>query len=103
MIKPIAAIFVIAGFVAAAISADFSAARADELNDLRTNKSAIQSRIDQLARPAEPRAGDRSGASPPAIAPNGVGSFPRSFLIPGTNTSMRVGGVVDETMGYHAH
>ena len=29
------------------------------------------------------------------------GSFPRSFLIPGTDTSIRVGGFIDETLDYY--
>src|SRR6266852_5671741 len=57
-------------------------AKADELADLRANQELLQQRLDQLAQ-APPGA-------PPATA--GVGSFPRSFLIPGTDTSMRVGG-----------
>jgi hypothetical protein len=99
MIKPLATIFVTTGFVAAAISANLSAAGADELNELRASKSTIQSRVDQLARPADPQ----TNAPPAASAPNGGGSFPRSFLVPGSDTSVRVGGDVDETMGYHAH
>jgi hypothetical protein len=30
------------------------------------------------------------------------GSFPRSYAIPGTDTSIRVGGTVSETLGYQA-
>ncbi|MGA8760057.1 MAG: hypothetical protein WB611_27820 [Stellaceae bacterium] len=89
---------VLAGFAATAIFANFFPARADELNDLRSNQSSIQSRIDQLARPADPQTN-----APAAPVPNVGGSFPRSFVIPGTDTSVRVGGDVDETMGYHAH
>src|SRR5262249_29728809 len=57
---------------------------ADELTDLRANQELLQQRIDQLAQvPAAP-------AAPAAAAM--AGSFPRSFLIPGTDTSLRVGG-----------
>src|SRR5271165_2231112 len=80
---------VLTGFAAAAIFANLSPARADELNDLRANQSSIQSRIDQLARPADPQ----TNPPPAATVPNG-GSFPRSFLVPGTDTSVRVGGAV---------
>src|SRR5712691_11419611 len=60
------------------------AAKADELADLRANQELLQQRLDQLAQVPP-------GAVAPA-GPIGVGSFPRSFLIPGTDTSMRVGG-----------
>src|SRR5713101_6487601 len=64
-----------------ALLAGVPAASADELADLRANQELLQQRLDQLAE------------APPAGPPTtGVGSFPRSFLIPGTDTSMRVGG-----------
>src|SRR5216684_2542770 len=59
-----------------------SSAKADELADLRANQELLQQRLDQLAQ-----------AGPAMPGPTtGVGSFPRSFLIPGTDTSMRIGG-----------
>src|SRR5713101_9455482 len=58
-----------------------SSAKADELADLRANQELLQQRLDQLAQ-----------APPGGPTTTGVGSFPRSFLIPGTDTSMRVGG-----------
>ena len=78
---------------------------ADELADLRAmqtnlrdNQELLQQRIDQLAqtspklmRPGEP--------GPAGVAMIG-GSFPRSFLIPGTDTSIRVGGFTDLTIDY---
>jgi hypothetical protein len=71
------------------------AASADELSDLRANQQLLQQRLDQLAQ------------MPPGAAPGGpgavtlAGSFPRSFLIPGTDTSLRVGGIgVGRTMWY---
>ena len=57
-------------------------AYADELADLRANQELLQQRLDQLAQAAP--------AGPGAAL--GVGSFPRSFLIPGTDTSLRIGG-----------
>jgi hypothetical protein len=48
-----------------------------------------------------PSSADRAGSAPsPVVAPSnptappsdGAGSFPRSFLIPGTDTSIRIGG-----------
>jgi Porin subfamily len=80
-------------------------ANADELADLRANQELLQRRIDQLAQaaaPAPPPPGAPGGgaAQPLATAPApGAamlgGSFPRSFLIPGTDTSIRIGGFVD--------
>ena len=65
-------------------------ARADELADLRANQELLQRRLDQLSQAAQ--------GGPPGPAPSGPGSpvvggsFPRSFLIPGTDTSIRIGG-----------
>src|SRR5580700_1358808 len=74
-----------------------ASARADELSDLRVNQQALQDRLDQLAQ--------QPGQSPfPANAPPGTpvvnGSFPRSFLIPGTDTSLRIGGFVQGQVVY---
>src|SRR5215467_3971153 len=79
------------------------AAHADELADLRANQELLQRRIDQLAQiPATggvPGAGTSAGTGAQAApgAPSLGGSFPRSFLIPGTETSIRLGGFVDLT------
>ena len=85
-------------------------ARADELADLRANQQLLQQRIDQLAQaqaqyhPPPPLSGGAGGGQaltlgnqPAPTAPSLGGSFPRSFLIPGTDTSIRVGGFVDIT------
>src|ERR1700694_3856676 len=60
-------------------------ARADELADLRANQELLQRRVDQLAQ-----AGPSSGPGPggPVLS----GSFPRSFVIPGSDVSLRIGG-----------
>jgi hypothetical protein len=53
----------------------------------------LQSRIDQLAQQVSPTT--EPGAprfTPAAGAPSIAGSFPRSFLIPGTDVSLRIGG-----------
>jgi hypothetical protein len=81
------------------------AASADELADLRANQELLQRRIDQLAQAAVPRGGGTTGgeafgAQPVPGAALIGGSFPRSFLIPGTDTSIRVGGFADETLDY---
>jgi hypothetical protein len=60
-------------------------ARADELADLRANQELLQRRVDQLAQ-AGPSVGPGPGG--PVMA----GSFPRSFVIPGTEVSLRIGG-----------
>ena len=73
--------------------AGLAAARADELTDLRADQQLLQQRLDQLnPPPTQGVAPDR----PPVIG----GSFPRSFLIPGTNTSVTIGGSVQQNFGY---
>ena len=69
-----------------------TAARADELSDLRANQQLLQQRVDQLAQVA---------AAPGAKgAPVLAGSFPRSFLIPGTDTSMAISGFARLSIDY---
>ncbi|MBV9829886.1 MAG: porin [Alphaproteobacteria bacterium] len=84
--------------VAAPIALAAHQARADELSDLKANQELLQRRLDQLAQ--------TSGA---LMAPTGGGavttqmmggSFPRSFLIPGTDTSIRVGGEIREIVDF---
>jgi hypothetical protein len=93
---------------AATLLMGFSAASADELADLKANQELLQRRIDQLsqAAPAQPPGtgygipGAYGTQAAPGL-PLAGGSFPRSFLIPGTETSIRVGGFVDETIDYY--
>ncbi|HXZ25160.1 MAG TPA: DcaP family trimeric outer membrane transporter, partial [Nitrospiria bacterium] len=74
-------------------------ARADELADLRANQQLLEQRINQLAA-AQTAAGVPQqqaaveGGPVVAGAPSLAGSFPRSFLIPGTNTSLAISGYV---------
>src|SRR5215471_13792418 len=101
----------IGGLTAAvALLTGLPSAKADELADLRANQELLQRRIDQLAQaaaPAPPLPGTTGGgralpletAPVPGAALIG-GSFPRSFLIPGTDTSIRVGGFVDLGANY---
>src|SRR5215472_4974955 len=78
---------------------------ADELADLRANQELLQRRIDQLAQAQPPAPGGTPGGGiagsmgAQAIPGQSIvgGSFPRSFLIPGTETSIRIGGYVDLT------
>ena len=98
----IAAILLLAGLLLAGLST----ANADELSDLRASQAALsvnqqqlQQRIDQLAA-AQAAAGVPQqqaavlGGPVVAGAPSLAGSFPRSFLIPGTNTSLAISGYV---------
>ncbi len=77
------------------------AAKADELADLRANQELLQRRIDQLAQtPTTPRVLLAPTKGGPTEVQMMGGSFPRSFLIPGTDTSIRVGGFADLTIDY---
>src|SRR5258708_24680008 len=68
-----------------ALATGLSVARADELADLRANQELLQRRVDQLAQVPPPPPGGPGG---PVLS----GSFPRSFVVPGTEVSLRVGG-----------
>ena len=75
-------------------------ARAD---DLKVNQQLLSERLDQLAAVGlQPGAGAYLGVDqgPAAGARCRGGSFPRSFLIPGTDTSLRVGGQITEVIDY---
>jgi hypothetical protein len=86
---------------AVALLSGLPAASADELADLRANQELLQRRIDQLAQlpptKAFPGLPGAMGTQPAPGAALLGGSFPRSFLIPGTDTSIRVGGFIDLT------
>src|SRR6266699_5493083 len=60
-------------------------ASADELADLRANQELLQRRVAQLAQ-----SGPSTGPGPggPVLS----GSFPRSFVVPGSEVSLRIGG-----------
>jgi hypothetical protein len=83
---------------AIALLTGLPAVSADELADLRANQELLQKRIDQLSQAPPPGAPGPyvPGFGPetrPTAAPVTTGSFPRSFLIPGTDTSLRIGGI----------
>ena len=85
---------IIGGVLSAMATISPIAASADELSDLRANNDLLQRRLDQLAQ---------VGTAKPTVAPGTAtlaGSFPRSFLIPGTDTSLLIGGFVQLTMLY---
>ena len=81
---PIFEIAAAGGLAVLALLAALSPAGADELADARAAMEPLERRIDQLAQ------------APAAAAPGQpvvAGSFPRSFAIPGTDTSLRIGGI----------
>src|SRR5580658_5241245 len=81
----------VACMLSALLAIASQAAWADELSDLRANQELLQRRVDQLAQAtAVPATGIGSGGLT-------SGSFPRSFLIPGTDTSLFVGGEINLT------
>jgi hypothetical protein len=73
--------------VALALMLGQPAAKADDVTDLQANPE-LAKRVDQLAQ-----VGLQKPQLPPGTAV-GAGSFPRSFLIPGTDTSLLIGGYV---------
>jgi hypothetical protein len=80
------------------------------LADLRANQEVLQKRIDQLSQAPPPAAPGQyvpgfgpQAPSAGAGAPIVTGSFPRSFLIPGTDTSLRVGGYANARTIYRLH
>ena len=97
--RNIGSVAAIGGLSAAiALLTGLPAVSADELADLRANQELLQKRIDQLSQAPPPGAPGPyvPGFGPetrPAAAPVTTGSFPRSFLIPGTDTSLRIGGI----------
>ena len=78
-----------------------SCAKADELSELRSDSQLLQQRLNEINRVQGARANAIPGVN---AAPDGVagGAFPRSFLLPGTDTSVSVSGDVEESVGYRA-
>jgi len=69
-------------------------AKADELSELRANQDLLQRRLDQLSQATMGGGSAPSMGSAQAGVAMAGGSFPRSFLIPGTDTSLRIGGEI---------
>src|SRR5580700_3110926 len=102
----------IAAVLAAPLAIGSHPAPADELADLRANQELLQRRLEQLAQEeggggqAAPDKNASIGGYPgptsegPATVQMMGDSFPRSFLIPGTDTSLRVGGRVQTNATY---
>jgi len=87
--------------LSAPLALGVSSARADEVSDLRANQELLQRRIDQLAQAQVPGNPFGVGGPPgPTTVQTMGGSFPRSFLIPGTDTSLRIGGEIRENLLY---
>src|SRR5579863_3547812 len=93
--RTIATMAALGGMIAAiALATGMASAAADELSDLRANQEVLQRRLDQLAQ---------VGTAKPQLPPGSAtiaGSFPRSFLIPGTDTSIQIGGYIDLSAAY---
>jgi hypothetical protein len=87
-----------ASTAALALLGGLATASADELSDLRANQQLLQQRIEQLAAAQAGGVPEQQAAvlGGPVVAgaPSIAGSFPRSFLIPGTNTSIAISGYV---------
>src|SRR5271169_5557742 len=75
-------------------------ARADELSDLRLNQQLLSQRIDQFAAVGLAPDVFSVNTNPAASAAATAGSFPRSILIPGTDTSLKVYGQISEVLDY---
>jgi hypothetical protein len=91
----------VVGALAVALLMHGEGANADDLSDIQANIALMQKRLDQLAQFAP---GSTGGTAYGTKAMPGVplvgGSYARSFFIPGTDTSIRVGGMAVETVNY---
>src|SRR6202035_1018974 len=85
---------------ALAMLTGLTGARADELSDLRANQQLLSQRVDQLAAVGLAPDVFSVNTNPAASAPTTAGSFPRSILIPGTDTSIKIYGQISETLDY---
>jgi hypothetical protein len=65
--------------------APLNVARGDELQQLRANQQQLQQQLDNISSAT-------SEPAPPPGMPAQLGSFPRSFLVPGTSTSLTISG-----------
>src|SRR5579872_1772831 len=100
--RKIGTIAALSGSAAAlAMLTGMSGARAD---DMQINQQLLNTRIDQLAAVGlQPGAGavfsvDQNPANGAAVT---AGSFPRSILIPGTDTSIKIYGQITEILDYY--
>src|ERR1700744_4376006 len=73
-------------------------------DDLQINQQLLDTRVDQLAAVGlQPGAGDVFSVDQNSAAGAGAtaGSFPRSILIPGTDTSIKIYGQISEVLDYY--
>src|SRR5215469_2961391 len=85
---------------ALAMLTGLAGARAD---DLQINQQLLNTRVDQLAAVGQqPGVGAQFSIdqNPAAGSPVTAGSFPRSILIPGTDTSIKIYGQIVEVLDY---
>jgi hypothetical protein len=99
--RKIVTIAALGGTTAAlAMLTGLAGARAD---DLKANQQLLDTRVDQLAAVGQqPGAGNQFSVdqNPAAGGAVSAGSFPRSILIPGTDTSIKIYGEIDEVIDY---
>src|SRR6185437_1782400 len=100
--RTLGTIAAIGGLSAFALLTGVPSVKADEVSDLRANNELLQQRIDQIAQaanngPSRLFSADERASTAAAMA----GSFPRSFLIPGTDSSLRVGGNITWIADYY--
>jgi hypothetical protein len=77
------------------------AVKADELSDLRAQQQQLKQQLDEVqGLPAAPAETGSTAPAPTTQPPVTGGSFPRSFLIPGTDTSVSIGGLVQTNFGF---
>src|ERR1700733_8141021 len=99
--RKIGTIAALGGSTAAlAMLTGLAGARAD---DLQINQQLLNTRVDQLAAVGEnPGQGNQFSVDQSTVAgsPVTAGSFPRSILIPGTDTSIKIYGQVTEILDY---
>ena len=88
------------GTVILALFAGLAGAHAGKL---QTDQQLLDQRIDRLAasgQTASPGTNFSIDQNPAAESSYMVGSFPRSILLPGTDTSFKVYGEIGEVLGY---
>jgi hypothetical protein len=91
---PFARAVAFGGVIVLAALAGVGAARADDVSNPNHPDKALQQKLDLLDHGS-----DTPDTTPPSPSVS-EGSFPRSTLIPGTGTSIRVYGTGTETLRY---
>jgi hypothetical protein len=86
----------VAAALAVALLVHIEAADADDLSDIKANLALMQKAQFAPGSTGGTAYGTKAAPGAPLVG----GSFPRSFLIPGTDTSIRIGGFADLTVQY---